>query len=212
MFEQQFKFLLRRYLPFAVVSIGDGWGWFKTPEDAANAGKKWIWVKAGTYPPTAIHEEGVFVFGTRSAIFDGGITAHGLTISGARCLVFGVQAKTTAGGGSEADGISITGERSIALCCYVQESDDVGIRVNGPGVKLISNEVTGADGDGVDMGNTADDCIFLGNDVYSNGGWGFDEGNGSENCIYVANRVTGNASGGINQRSGTGTYVGNDET
>ena len=207
------------HAPFsAVVDINGRFnpktGKFWQVDDAIDAGHKSIFIREGTYAPFDMDVAKLVVCAESwDVIIDGATTDDAIDISAANAYVFNLQVKTTGGSGNAFDGIEIAAGGADAEInrIFIPDSDQHGIysyaRCN-----IRSCVITGCDGSGIAISPTGDDSRIVDNYIYSNTGWGTTESANAENCIYVANRVTGNGSGQIEQGSGTGVYVGNDET
>lgn len=205
---------IRDLSPYSAIVDRDGHGDFWQIQDAIDAGHKSIFVRDGTYDAFDIDQADVVVVGESwDVIVDGGITAHAVAITAANVSVRNLTAQTTAGGGQAYDGVNVSAAGTDAELVHVNApaSDNRGVQLSARAC-ICECKITSADVDGITLNATADDSRIVNNYILSNGGWGTAENAAAENCIYVANRVTGNGSGQIQQASGTGTYVGNDET
>lgn len=130
-----------QFLPYKVVDI-NGWGHYRTVQDALDAGAKHVLVKAGTYPAFVCSGDNIFIEGESwDAIINGGTTTYGVLISGSRCTLTNLQAKTTPGGGTSYHAVRVTGTFNRIKSVYISGSDNYGI-----------------DGAGADT--TVEDCLI----------------------------------------------------
>lgn len=182
-----------------------GMGDFTNLNDAVAKGAKRIWARKGTYKDVTVgnklDRDDLYLAGTWSSIFSGGATKNGLTISGARVTVTGVQAVTTAGGPSTATPFWVSGADCNLLFCYSPSADYVSLYTDTGSDRLraIGNYFVGADAYGV-YGAGGDDVVMVANHIKDAGSGSLYDAPGSNNWIVVGQRSDGNVN-----LSGTGS-------
>lgn len=209
---------------------------FSTIQGAVDdlAGDGWVYIPDGTYSENVVVDEAdVMLWGESwNVIVDGGTSGHAINMSGARGVIFNLQAKTTAGSGNNYEPIRI-GANCLCIFCWSSQSDRYGIlagsaggivayclveSADGSGLRLnarahaICNEIISPGAHGISVASGGDDSIMAENYISGAGDDGIQINANAENCVINCNRITGSANEAIDDDSGTSTETGNDTT
>jgi len=145
-------------------------------------------------------------------ISDGGIARHGINLTANGGICQNISARTTGGGGSAFHAV-VASNRCTMEAVRVIDSDDTGMRINGPDVKLSGCRVEAADGIGIHVrgprarvannavlsgvvgigiqGNTnGDDSVYVGN-ISDSAGSALTLDAGADDSVVVGNRTDG---------------------
>jgi len=165
---------------------------------------------------------------------DGGTARHGIVISAADITVQNIMAKTTAGGGTSYDAVSIssggtrfvlrgvkiedTDRRAIDYSaaqgliteCLIAGADAQGIichdSTDSSSCRIVNNRIIATASQAILLQGAGDDTVILGNEIEAVVGVSVEIGGDAENCVVVGNRLDG----AITDSSGTSTVASND--
>jgi len=181
-----------------------------------------------------VDEDEVEVFGQGWDTFINGSTeGHAITVSGDRCVIRDLQCGTTAGGGNNYDGISITGTHnkienvfingadrhgigtsaaavnSKIFNCRIYDPDGVGIDGNAPQIIVNHNEIKQTGSSGIICWDTADESIVCNNIIDTTGADSIFIHGDALNCVVEGNFLTDWTGEAIDSNTLT-TAIGND--
>ena len=198
--------LQRSVQPYAIVDPSPkndfaGVATYRTINAAIGAGHTWIRLAAGTHAPFSCAVADVTIEGPKTAIIDGGTTAHAAYITAANFTIRGVTLRTTGGAGNDYDAIHCAASYLTVEQVWIDDADRIGIYVtNGSLHKILDSYISGTDSAGIAIDGTAGGQVYsptvsrcyvgssaLGNGIY------FDKvSNGSiHSCQSVAHAGSG---------------------
>ena len=221
--------LLRKYMPFAVVSI-DGLGWYSSIKDAVDAGEKLIFVRNGTYGPqgTITMDKATLIGQSWDVVIDGDDTTA-VEFRGDNNFIANMSFQTTAGGGNAAYAMLWGGsghdknvvfrcrfvasddvcyfvnggkDHTIAFCQFEDNMDDSAIYLGGIRNMCIGNRIQDTGASSMRATSSGDTSLWLGN--FTLGGLDLDAGADSS-------LVVGNAHDGTLTDDSTGSTVASNE-
>jgi len=166
------------------------------------------------------------------SLMDGGSGVNGINITGDDCIVENVAAKNTSPGPGTHSATRVAGARAVMRTvkvlqadiagiettsggtdllidgCFLLDSDNEGMYIAGPRVRIIGCHVLSAGGDAIALKSAADNSLVIGCVVQDQTGDSVEIDTNSENCVVVGNRLDG----AVDDNSGTSTVASNDET
>jgi len=181
----------------AAVVDTSGAGHFWDLGDAAaalsNVGKHWIRLAKGTFAGTVISQSGLLIEGAGDSlsVLDGGVTGHGLSITGNDVAVRGVGARTTKGGGTAYDAFNVTGERFRGEFLRALGSDDDCFVVSGTSAQLVGLRASRCDDAGFLGGTALDNSIITNLVVKDQVGASLELPSGADNNVVGSARLDG---------------------
>jgi len=181
----------------AAVVDTSGAGHFWDLGDAAaalsNVGKHWIRLAKGTFAGTVISQSGLLIEGAGDSlsVLDGGVTGHGLSITGNDVAVRNVGARTTKGGGTAYDAFNVTGERFRGEFLRALGSDDDCFVVSGTSAQLVGLRASRCDDAGFLGGTALDNSIITNLVVKDQVGASLELPSGADNNVVGSARLDG---------------------
>jgi len=184
-------------------------GIFWTADDAldaaTNANRGRIFVNNGTYMHFDLDQSRMYVeCESHYAVFDGGTTDDAIDVTAPRSVIDGCKVRTTAGGGSAFNGITIaaTGDSTKIIGVHIEDSDNIGLFwTSGANVGwILDSTIDGADDNC--MGVHALQVLVSGNQIRSCGARGINVDAGGDIQI-TGNHLRGMATECITIRSGS---------
>lgn len=128
-------------------------------------GYKTVVFEPGEYGPiTPKSAQEVIGVGAGRAVFQGGTTDHGVTVSAVPVTLTNIKATTTKGQGNALDAFHITGDLATIERCRANESDRHGYYVDSENVSLIGcrDFDSELDNDGIHLTGNTVKCILAG--------------------------------------------------